>query len=188
MFDALRRIFSNSVSSDYIGQSLAELLLGKGHDNIVEMLSNKMGLPENEIALVLASLYLFSYKIVIKRNALNLSSSVLDNIYYSLKYHLVHNSVNRYNLKQAETLVAGRVCSEVEKYLTIYNNQQKTDFKEIITFVHKSLLGVERNLEISMYLLELLYRNITIIQDYLIDLSMKEMTINNYKNKKNKMR
>ncbi len=186
MFNSLKKIFSNSVSSDYIGESLAELLLGKEHDVVVEMLSKKMGVTESEIALLLPSLYLFSYKVVTKRNALQLSSSVLDNIYYSLKYYLVNISVSRYNLKQAETLVVGRVSSEVDKYIKIYNTQQERDFKEIITFIHKSLIGVEKDLEISMYLLELLYSNITIIQDYLIDLSMKRTIINNYKNKKYK--
>lgn len=186
MFNSLKKIFSNSVSSDHIGQSLAELLLGNEHDDILEMLSEKIGVTESEIAMLLPSLYLFSYKVVTKRNALQLSSSVLDNIYYSFKYHLVHISVSRYNLKQAETLVAGRVSSEVDKYIKIYNAQQEIDFKEIVTFVHKSLIGVEKDLEISMYLLELLYSNITIIQDYLIDLSVKNTIINNYKNKKYK--
>ncbi|MFW6022679.1 MAG: hypothetical protein ACOCQW_04100 [Halanaerobiaceae bacterium] len=183
MLRAIRRLLGGSVSTDYLGKNLMELILGEEHGGVLKVLSEKTGKSEYDVAVALTSLYLFCYKVVTQRNSFPFKRLMIDSTYNSLAYHLVDNDIEKYSIKESLSLLLAKRNSKADIYIYLYNQQDKIDFKEVIEEFYKELGIVENQQDgdTTVLLLELIYSTVTVIQDYLVDLAIKSMVVNNHK-------
>ncbi|MFW6264868.1 MAG: hypothetical protein ACOC3B_02055, partial [Bacillota bacterium] len=127
-----------------------------------------------------------------ERNAFNLSKKILDNIRYAFKYYLSENLLVNYSFeKSRHSSIFMQLEKEAQIYMDLYNYEYENIDSKVIAFIIEDLAAYKKaehqekdDQEIGNLLRNLTFNTVTIIQDYLIDLSVKKKVVCKYKNRK----
>ncbi|MEJ6951844.1 hypothetical protein [Natronospora cellulosivora (SeqCode)] len=184
MLVELRRFLFNSVSADYSGEVLFDIVWAQGYDKILENINVNHDYPENELLIQLASLYLFSYYLATQGNAYNFSRKVLNNIHYSFKFQLARKVKNNYQYyKSRTTSIFILLEKKKQGYLDLYKEEHDNIAEKVAESIVQDIMNYGYkdfdDEKMSKLFRDIVLNTITIIQDYLIDLSIKKKVICN---------
>lgn len=176
----VKMFYKNNTVSSYNGEKLARLFLEEVQDNVMVNLKSikKEELKirkDSAVSIELATAYLFCFRLVTQTNAFSISQETINNIYYYFFLNLVRHNIQEYSLDIEESELMKQIQEKVDELLLVQVKTAGSNFKSIIKVMHKvyqNIYGTKISAEAqNSCILYMLLESVTIIQDYLIELS-----------------
>ena len=163
----LKKVFNRGrTSAENLGEELVDMLLDM---NSEEKILNLATEEFKNLDLALAYSYLFSYKLVIRINDIRMNSTLLEDVYYNFCISICKEKLNECELEVDQ--VQDKVESLLFDYQKNFATKRNVEIKKVIELLCTELDN-EIDLNLQSALANFLLRNITIIQDFLVDKSL----------------
>ncbi|MFO7819278.1 MAG: hypothetical protein R6V17_03480 [Halanaerobacter sp.] len=171
MLKILKGVFNNKERSADLGEELVSLLLElNSEEEIMSLLRNDSAQElEEKLNLVLVYSYLFSYKLVTRINDIRMDAKLLEEIYNNFAIVISKQRLEDYEIQVAE--LEEMVEDLVFNYQRNFAAKRNVEIEKVVELLCREL-DEEIDLELKSALANFLLKNITIIQDFLVEKSL----------------
>jgi hypothetical protein len=170
------KMFNRQKSANYYAKELFNIIQIQKYDKKLWEKLNEYNISMEDFSIYLSSMYLFSYYLATTRNSYNISTNMMEKVSNAFKFYIT----NDIELSEQEN-ISIILEEKIERYLVLYNQKKINIRQKVVKEIIQELVSIEdkgnNNTDyqcILIFLKELIYGVITIIQDFFISLSVYE--------------
>ncbi|OCL27666.1 hypothetical protein U472_03695 [Orenia metallireducens] len=164
---------SNVIKSSQVADELNQLIREETDKKLSSL--NLINSKESDFDFILNCSYFFSYLLATRNNDINISSTAIENVTHNFATYLIETYIDQYNLEKDKDKYLNRLYKETKDLVNLYeNSKEKRKMNSIKQVAENLLTNLEGDNSNKLELLSnLIVHNMTLSQDYLLNISRR---------------
>ncbi|PRX32548.1 hypothetical protein BX659_10497 [Orenia metallireducens] len=174
MSKLFKKLFkSNVIKCSEVADELIKLIREESDKKLAVL--NLTNTRESDFDFILNCSYFFSYLLATRNNDININSAAIENITHNFATYIVDYYIKQYNLKGDTDEYLNKLYKETKALINFYENSNEKRKLNSIKKVAKKLIAPleDNNSTKSDLLSNLIIHNMTLSQDYLLNISRR---------------